>query len=98
MPSMIEASQGMLSLAAPCSATPPAVRADMVVILGDLALILILARAVGWLFSRMHQPAVLGEILAGVLLGPTILGPAASEWLFPQDQQAYLSLLANMGL
>ena len=98
MPSMIEASQGMLALAAPCPATLPAVQADMVVILGDLALILVLARAVGWLFSRFHQPAVLGEILAGVLLGPTILGPAASEWLFPLDQRAYLSLLANVGL
>jgi Kef-type K+ transport system membrane component KefB len=98
MASMVEVSQVMLASGASCSGIPTAAQADMVVILGDLALILVLARAVGWLFSRLHQPAVLGEILAGVLLGPTILGPKASEWLFPQDERAYLTLLANLGL
>jgi K+:H+ antiporter len=98
MASMVEVSHVMLASAASCSATPPSGQADMVVILGDLALILVLARAVGWLFSRIHQPAVLGEILAGVLLGPTILGAKVSDWLFPMDQRAYLGLLANLGL
>ena len=57
----------------------------MAVILADLALVLVLARAVGWVFSRLRQPAVVGEILAGVLLGPTLLGRqcerlALSQW------------------
>jgi Kef-type K+ transport system membrane component KefB len=76
----------------------PADMPDMAVVLGDLALVLVLARAVGWLFSRFGQPAVIGEILAGVLLGPSLLGKAFSGWLFPGDERAYLSLLANVGL
>jgi Kef-type K+ transport system membrane component KefB len=40
----------------------------------DLALILILARAMGALFARLRQPPVIGEIIAGILLGPTLLG------------------------
>ncbi len=71
--------------------------ADMAVILGDLALILVFARAVGWLFSRLGQPAVIGEILAGVLLGPSLLD-GVSGWLFPMDQRAFLLILANIGL
>lgn len=73
-------------------------KAEMVIILADLAIVLVLARAVGWLFHRMGQPAVIGEILAGVLLGPTLLGDQVSKWLFPVDQRAFLLLLANIGL
>ncbi len=71
---------------------------DMVVILLDLALIIVLARTVGWIFGRIGMPPVVGEILAGVLLGPSIFGEGFSEWLFPQDQRFYLQLLANLGL
>jgi len=53
----------------------------------DLALIVLMARLVGGLFVRIGQPRVVGEIVAGVLLGPTLLGPAlwggfsAPEWM-----------------
>jgi len=46
------------------------------------------ARVFGEVVQRWHQPAVLGEILAGVLLGPTVLGALAPEWsawLFPMQ-------------
>ena len=52
-----------------------------------LAALLGTARLLGTLAQRCRQPAVLGEILAGVLLGPTVLGTLAPEWqsfLFPQ--------------
>lgn len=55
----------------------------MFVALGTL---LAAARCLGELAKRYQQPAVLGEILAGVLLGPTVLGmlaPEWSTWLFP---------------
>jgi Kef-type K+ transport system membrane component KefB len=74
------------------------VPADMVTILLDLALIIVLARIVGWLFGRIGMPPVVGEILAGVILGPSIFGAEFSDALFPIDQREYLKLLANLGL
>src|SRR5688572_28445930 len=52
----------------------------------SLGLLLGLARVLGEVAQRLGQPMVVGEILAGVLLGPTVLGrfaPAAMEFLFP---------------
>jgi len=72
--------------------------ADMVTILVDLAMILVLARAAGWVFTRIGQPAVVGEILAGILLGPSLLGDELSKNLFPMDTRPFLGLLANLGL
>lgn len=51
-----------------------------------LATILVAARVLGEVARRLAQPVVLGEILAGILLGPTVLGafwPAGKEFLFP---------------
>ena len=45
-------------------------------VLFDLIVILILARSVGTLFTQFGQPRVVGEIISGLLLGPTLLGPA----------------------
>lgn len=60
--------------------------ADIVVMLIGFAVMLGLARAFGELFNYFKQPAIVGEILAGILLGPTILGTFAPRffgWLFP---------------
>ena len=43
-------------------------------VLADLAIILVAARLVGGLFVRLGQPRVVGEIIAGILIGPTLLG------------------------
>ena len=43
-------------------------------VLADLAIILIVARIVGGIFVKLKQPRVVGEIIAGILIGPTILG------------------------
>jgi Kef-type K+ transport system membrane component KefB len=43
-------------------------------ILVDLAIILVVARIVGGLFVKIKQPRVVGEIVAGILIGPTVLG------------------------
>jgi len=53
-----------------------------------LAVLLGAARVLGELARQLKQPAVLGEILAGILLGPTVLGAVSStgyEWLFPSN-------------
>ena len=71
---------------------------DIARILVELATILVLARAAGWVFTKMGQPAVVGEILAGILLGPSILGAELSQDLFPVDSRPFLELLASLGL
>jgi Kef-type K+ transport system membrane component KefB len=56
---------------------PPQVLApDEVVayVLADIAIILVAARLVGTLFERIGQPRIVGEIVAGILIGPTVLG------------------------
>ncbi len=53
----------------------------------DLAIIIVAARSLGWVARRLNQPAVVGEILAGILLGPTIVGriwPSVPGRLFPK--------------
>ena len=49
-------------------------------VLLDIAIILISARALGWVAQRAGQPRVVGEIIAGVLLGPSLLGPELFHW------------------
>jgi Kef-type K+ transport system membrane component KefB len=73
----------------------------LLILLGQIALILTLARCCGWLASRIGQPAVVGEIVAGILLGPSLLGwlaPSSSAALFPQALRSPLELLAQLGL
>lgn len=65
----------------------------------DLAIIILCARAFGALARRIGQPSVIGEIVAGILLGPTVLGrlvPGAPAMLFPPEVP--LSQLASLGL
>lgn len=60
--------------------------ADVTTMFFALALLLASARILGEIAKRLHQPAVLGEILAGILLGPTVFGTLAPEWssaIFP---------------
>jgi Kef-type K+ transport system membrane component KefB len=67
----------------------------------DLAVVMIAARLVGRLAVRLGQPAVIGEIIAGLLLGPTALGALPGNptvHLFPTDVRPFLSVLANLGL
>ena len=76
---------------------------QLLVFLLQVLLLLGLARGVGEILTRWSQPALVGEILIGVLLGPTILGRAAPELqaaIFPVDpvQQAMLETLSWFGV
>ena len=58
-------------------------------LLADLVIIIFAARIFGALARRVGQPAVVGEVVAGMLLGPTVLGrisPGTPEWLFPHEE------------
>lgn len=68
-----------------------------------LALVVIVAaaRACGALVARLHQPPVMGEVLAGILLGPSLLGqiaPAAMHYLQPPAIAPILSNIAQVGV
>src|ERR1700728_1077555 len=59
---------------------------DIMVVFLALAALLASAKLAGELVKKLNQPAVLGEILAGILLGPTVLGhfkPGVYSLLFP---------------
>lgn len=68
------------------------------VLLLSLAIILIAARLFGILAKRIGQPPVVGEIFAGILVGPTLFNGAIANTLFPTDIRPFLSALANVGL
>jgi len=67
----------------------------------QIAVILIVCRVVGGLFRLIHQPRVVGEMFAGILLGPSLLGWLAPGWsglLFPPSSLGYLSALSQVGM
>jgi Kef-type K+ transport system membrane component KefB len=66
--------------------------------LADLAIIILLARLLGMAAKRLGQPPVLGEIIAGVLLGPTLFHGKIAATLFPAALKLPLSALANLGV
>ncbi|MEO3814469.1 cation:proton antiporter [Sphaerisporangium sp. B11E5] len=68
------------------------------VLLLDLVIVLGAARLLGLLARKIGQPPVIGEIVAGILLGPTLLGPWLGDDLFGPDIRPALSALANVGL
>lgn len=63
-----------------------------------LAAVIVLARLLGALAKRVGQPPVVGEILAGILIGPSIVGGLVSDRLFPTEIRPALAGLANVGL
>lgn len=85
--------------AAPKAAKPAS--KDLAVLLLQLIAVVGAAAACGALFRRLGQPAVIGEMAAGIILGPSLLGwawPAGSEFLFPKDSLGNLSLLSKVGI
>ena len=66
-----------------------------------LTVIIVTARLVGALFAKLNQPAVIGEVIGGILLGPSLFGRVAPEWqalVFPADATPFLNLIAQLGV
>ena len=73
----------------------------LTILLLQICVILATARACAFLIGRFGQPAVIGEILAGVLLGPSLLGaisPDALAFLFPPASLPPLNLFGQIGV
>ena len=74
---------------------------DIKILLVQLAVILVSCYVTGWLLSKFGQPQVVGEMVAGILLGPSLLGwlaPGLSAALFPQNSLPLLYALSQIGL
>lgn len=66
-----------------------------------IAAVILAARLAGTILGKVGQPRVMGEVLAGILLGPTLLGavaPSVKDYLFPADIIPLLSGAAQIGL
>ena len=67
----------------------------------QLVVIIAASRVVGWVAARLGQPRIVGEITAGILLGPSLLGllaPRLSAWLFPPATFPVLLAVSHLGL
>ena len=73
----------------------------LAILLGQIITIIIVARFFGWIFKKIGQPSVIGEIIAGIFLGPSVVGmyfPEFSLALFPAESLGNLQFLSQIGL
>jgi Kef-type K+ transport system membrane component KefB len=73
----------------------------LAILLAQIVMIILVARLFGWVFKKIGQPTVIGEIIAGIVLGPSLLGlyfPGFSATLFPIESLGNLKFLSQIGL
>jgi Kef-type K+ transport system membrane component KefB len=84
------------------AATSTAAGAEMLLhVLLALAAVVVTGRLLARLFVRIQQPPVIGEVLAGILLGPSLLGavaPAVSHYVLPSSVAPVLGVIAQLGV
>ncbi|MBD3581937.1 cation:proton antiporter [Flavobacterium selenitireducens] len=73
----------------------------LAILLAQIVTIIFVARFFGWVSRKIGQPSVVGEIIAGVILGPSLVGmywPEISAMLFPKESLGNLQFLSQIGL
>ncbi|MDN3675018.1 cation:proton antiporter [Flavobacterium branchiarum] len=73
----------------------------LAILLAQIITIILVARFFGWVFRKIGQPSVIGEMVAGIVLGPSLIGmyfPEFSATLFPQESLGNLQFLSQIGL
>lgn len=73
----------------------------LAILLAQIITIIVVSRFFGWVFRKIGQPSVIGEIIAGIVLGPSLLGlyfPEFSIALFPIESLGNLQFLSQIGL
>ncbi|MCL1670855.1 cation:proton antiporter [Elizabethkingia ursingii] len=73
----------------------------LALLLVQIVTIILVARLFGWICMKMRQPSVIGEMIAGIALGPSLLGlyfPEFSAFLFPKESLGNLQFLSQIGL
>ena len=76
-------------------------RHPLSILLLQVVVILFATRLVGTFFLKIRQPSVIGEMVAGIILGPSLLGmlfPGAEAFLFPATSLDFLKLLSQLGV
>ena len=74
---------------------------ELAILLLQIITIIVVARFFGWIFRKIGQPTVIGEIIAGIFLGPSLVGmyfPEYSALLFPVESLGNLQFLSQIGL
>ncbi|HVF89262.1 MAG TPA: cation:proton antiporter [Blastocatellia bacterium] len=101
MPAPSEANKPVAGRAGIGKALSENARSALSVLLLQIIVIIIAARLLGSLFLKIGQPAVIGEMIAGILLGPSLLGllsPSTISFLFPVSSMGTLKLLSEIGV
>lgn len=73
----------------------------LAILILQIITIIVAAMALGYVFRKLRQPAVIGEIIAGIVLGPSLVGhyfPGFSSFLFPSASLPNLQFLSQIGL
>jgi K+:H+ antiporter len=73
----------------------------MLHVLLALIVVIVMARVLGTLFRALHQPPVIGEIIAGIVLGPSVLGrvaPGVAAYVLPTSVAPSLNVIAQIGV
>jgi len=73
----------------------------LTLLLAQIAAVLLTSRVLGFGARRLGQPMVIAEMVAGIVLGPSLFGwllPKASAWLFPTASMPVLKILSQLGL
>jgi Kef-type K+ transport system membrane component KefB len=89
------------ALQSPTAGPSLAAPLNLIKLVLQIGVILLASRLTGMLFKTIGQPQVVGEMVAGILLGPSLLGwaaPAFSSMLFPAPSLHYLNALSQIGL
>lgn len=73
----------------------------LAILLAQIVTIILAAKFFGWVCKKIGQPTVIGEIIAGIVLGPSLIGlyfPEFSATLFPTQSLGNLQFLSQIGL
>ncbi|PWB22642.1 cation:proton antiporter [Flavobacterium sp. HTF] len=73
----------------------------LALLLAQIVTIIFVARIFGWICIKIKQPAVIGEMIAGIVMGPSLIGmylPQFSAVLFPAESLGNLQFLSQIGL
>src|SRR5712692_6799847 len=96
----------LMLVPSPLSAAPaaePQWASPEAIFLSEIIVLLVCGRLLGEAMQRIGQPAVMGQLIAGILLGPSVLGalwPDIQQSLFPQsrEQQSMIDAVSQLGI